>query len=143
MSSYIFTFAVGASKFAGSAFLVMQIAQVFSAAVFAGIDTNNYCKLNNQISSLQDQITATKRAWQSVIDGESEMSNKLIQDQKTQTDALIQLQQQYVQTQEDYTNNRRRFSVTVFILILITALNLFLNYFIKKQRTLANIGKKK
>lgn len=139
----VFLFAQGASKFAGSAFLVMQVTQVVSAAVFAGLDTNNYCKLNDQISSLQTQIASTKAAWQEVITEEQVLSQDLIKQQKQQTDDLIQLQRQFLQTQDEYTNNRRRFSVAVFILVLMTALNLFLNYFIKKQRAIANISKKR
>jgi|TARA_Y100000816_G_C25921519_1_gene480536 hypothetical protein len=142
-SSYIFAFANGASKIAGGFFLVTQVTQVISAAVFAGIDTNNYCKLNDQISSLQSQIAATKTAWNTAIADAEKLDQDFIKDRNQEYKDLILLQKQYMQTQDEYDKNKRRFSLSVFILVLLTASNLFLNYFIKKQKTLVMMSKHK
>lgn len=134
--SLLFTFFQATSEFSSAFFEVTMITQLVSALVFAGLDSDKFCQIQKQSSDMQTQIDQAQKAWDDVIAGQTLLDKDFIQDRVRDYTELGTLHQKYVQIQTEFQANKVRFAVGVFILILLVALNLFLSYFLKKQKNL-------
>ena len=134
--SLLFTFFQATSEFSSAFFEVTMITQLVSALVFAGLDSDKCCQIQKQSSDMQTQIDQTQKAWDDVIAGQTKLNTEFINDRVQNYKELGTLHQNYVQIQSEFQANKVRFAVGVFILVLLVALNLFLSYFLKKQKTL-------
>ncbi len=124
------------SEFSSAFFEVTMVTQLVSALVFAGLDSDKFCQIQKQSSDMQTQIEQTQKAWDDVIARQQNLTQDFINDRVADYKKLGTLHQNYVQIQSEFQANKVRFAVGVFILVLLVALNLFLSYFLKKQKTL-------
>lgn len=126
------------NEFSSAFFEVTIVCQVVSALVFAGLDSDKFCQIQKQSSDIQTQIEQTQKAWNDTINDVNLLDQDFITQRIMEYKKLGTMQQNYVQIQNEFQANKVRFATGVFILVLLAALSLFLNYFLKKQKSLKN-----